>query len=324
MSTQYPFSTADVQNAFEQLQDSLFDKTREIDAGDSLPSPKILILAGAQGSGKTYLLENTLLPSGRYENYVRLYLPSFRELHPSYQAMKPNGVLHVYEHTEDFIWRLGEMICTYALENKYNIIMETALDNPAFAEFPPAAANLGYQFEVHVIACQKELSHWASLDRVVKSVAKGELERVVTLTQIEEAQANARKILDAFENACTQKVGSQIVLYLRGMETDMESRPVCYSTCNVIGELAPQQNYLGQAFVYLAHLSFKISRNARESFPCSYIQYSQVVHAGLMGMEVRQKMAAACCKTLGKAQITDMPTAVFRELCLYVLRYVNP
>ncbi|MFP5427073.1 MAG: zeta toxin family protein [Gammaproteobacteria bacterium] len=324
MPSQYPFSDTDVYKAFIDLAQNqkLFDK--EFDYQEEEKSPKILILAGAQGSGKTYLLENTLLPRGCYDNYVRLYLPSFRELHPSYNAMKPHGVLHVYEHTEDFIWQLGEMICTYALENKYNIIMETALDNPGFAKFPPAAAKLGYQFEVHAIACQKELSHWASLDRVVKSVANGELERVVTFTQIEEAQANARPILDAFENACTQKTGSEIVMHFRGIESDMESRPVCYSICNVIGELTPQQNYLGQDFFYLPHLSFKVSRNAQESFPCSYIQYSQVVHGGLMGKEVRQKMAAACCKTLGKAPIADMPTAVFRELCLYVLRFVNP
>ena len=72
----------------------------------------------------TFLLENKLLPSGRYEHYVRLYLPAFRELHPQYSQMKKHGVLHAYEHTERFVWELGAKVSGYALANRYNIIIE--------------------------------------------------------------------------------------------------------------------------------------------------------------------------------------------------------
>ncbi|MFJ4155290.1 zeta toxin family protein [Pseudomonas sp. NPDC089752] len=326
MPDSYSFTDADVHAAFSSLADQLFEKSR--DHIDGKLQPKMLIIAGAQGAGKTYLLENTLLKDGKYDNYVRLYETRFRELHPHYDAMKEKGVLHVYEHTEAFIWKLGSMITTYAMENSYNFIMETALDSPLFADFPPAAAAQGYQAEVHLIACQKEFSHWSTLNRVVASVGDHELERVVSLAQIEQAQLNARSIIDAFEDACTQVPGAQIVLYQRGLETNKESLPVCHSICTEPGVLAPQDTYQGRGFFRAAHLNvdFKVLRSPTSNFPCSYLQYAQVVHAGILGADHRRAMAELNCKTLGRAQglLAQLPVDVYRELCLYVLKYAQP
>ncbi|WP_449430052.1 zeta toxin family protein [Pseudomonas putida] len=328
MTTLYPYTEADVEVAFATLSASLFDKARDAEGPDSDPSPKILIVAGAQGSGKTYLLEHKLLPSERYRNYVRLYLPAFRELHPHYAQMSGQGVLHVYQHTEAFIWALGAKVFGHAFANRYNIIMETALDDVKFAEFPPAAVVAGYRFEVHMIACQKEFSHWATLDRGVKSVASGELERFLPLSKIEASQGNARAILDAFENACTQVPGSEITLYQRGFETELESKALCHSKCATYAELTPQADYDGQPFVRAPQLNpfFEIRRSPQANFPCSYLQYSQVVHAGMIDEQVRQEMVKACCKTLGRARevLPLIPPQVFRELSLYVLKYVYP
>ncbi len=145
-----------------------------------------------KGRARPYLLEKQLLPSERYPNHVRLYLPEFRKLHPHYTEMSEHGVLHVYEHTEAFIRALSGKVFGYAFANRYNIIMESALDDEAFAGFPPAAVEAGYRFEIHMIACKVEFSHWATLDRGVKSVAKGEIERFVALSQIQASQANAK------------------------------------------------------------------------------------------------------------------------------------
>ncbi|MDE1166739.1 MAG: zeta toxin family protein [Pseudomonas sp.] len=327
MSTLYPFTELDLQNAFDDISETLFDKARDINNA-GLPGPKILIIAGAQGSGKTYLLENKLLPSQRYNTYIHLYLPAFRKQHPLYAEMVKHGPLHAYEHTEDFIWKLGTKVFAHAFEHRYNIIMETALDDPKFADFPPAAVQAGYQFEVHLIACQKEFCHWATLDRATKSLAKNELERFVPLTKIEASQANAKAILDAFEEACTQVPGSQITMYQRGLETEMESKPLCHSTCETPAQLTPQADFQGQAFIKASPLNraFSIRRNPRENAPCSYPQYTQVVHAGMIEPQVRQAMVKACCKTLAQAQelMPQVPTGTFQELSLYVLKYVHP
>ncbi|MFI8558435.1 zeta toxin family protein [Pseudomonas putida] len=324
----YPHTQADLDAAFQKLAATLLDKSRDAAGPDAWPSPKILILAGAQGSGKTYLLENRLLPSGRYANYVRLYLPSYRELHPAYEQLRNKSVLHIYQQTERFIWDLGRMLMTYALDNRYNIIMETALDSAEFVQFPPIAIGLKYQFEVHIIACQKEFSHWATLDRGVKSVAKREFDRFLSLSKLECSQGNARAILDAFEDACLARTGSSITMYHRGFETDMESQVLCHSRCENPESLVPHPDYNGAPFANVPHLdrTFSIERNPKANFPCSYLQYAEVVHAGMIAKETRQRMVQACCSTLqrAQAQMPNIPIEAFRELSLYVLKYIYP
>jgi hypothetical protein len=92
----YSYSSDDVIKAFDEIYPTLFaDKTAET-------IPKLLITAGVEGSGKTYLLEKSLLPSGKYGNYIRLYLPEYRKKHPRYDDMIELGVLHAYEHSEAF------------------------------------------------------------------------------------------------------------------------------------------------------------------------------------------------------------------------------
>lgn len=327
MDTSYFFSDADVQAAFDALEPSLFDKARSIGA-DGNPQPSLLVVAGAQGSGKTWLLEKTLLPAGRHDHHVRLYLPEFRKLHPQYEAMQPYGVLHVYEHTETFIWTLGNKILGYAFENRYNIIMEAALDNLGFAQFPPAAVAAGYLFEVHIIASQKEFSHWSTLDRGVNSVAADELERFVPLLEIEKSQANARAIIDALEEACVQAPGSEISLYRRDLETGKQLAKLCRSRCEEPGKLLPLADDDGAPFAGAPDVnpSFEIRRTTQANLPCSFVQYSQVVYAGVIRDEVRQGMVQCCCQTLGKAQgmVSRLPASVFRELSVYILKYAHP
>ena len=328
MATLYPFTANDVTDAFALLDNTLFDKAREADGPESDPTPNMLIVAGAQGSGKTYLLEKQLLPSKRYENHVRLYLPEFRKLHPHYAQMSEHGVLHVYQHTEAFVRALSGKVFEYAFANRYNIIMESALDDEAFAGFPPAAVEAGYRFEIHMIACKEEFSHWATLDRGVKSVAKGEIERFVALSQIQASQANARKILNAFESACLQAPGSQVTLHERGFETDQQSKVLCHSRCDAQGVLTPQPDYEGQPFFRAPYhdTPVEIRRSPDGSGSGVYLQFFQVVHASMLDEPVRQQMVAACCKTLGRTPdlVARIPRDAFRELSQYVLKYIYP
>ncbi len=328
MTTLYSFTDSDVDDAIAQLDDWLFHNAREAAKSESGSSPEMLIVAGAQGAGKTYLLEKQLLPSGRYPNHVRLYLPDFRKLHPQYEAMSEHGVLHEYEHTETFIRALSGKIFELAFANRYSIIMESALDDKAFAGFPPGAVAAGYRFEIHMIACKEEFSHWATLDRGVKSVEKGEIERFVALSQIQASQANARNILNAFEHACTQALGSEITLYERGFETDQQSKVLCHSTCDAIGVLTPQADYNGQAFFQAPYhdTPVEIRRSPEGSGSGTYLQFFQVVHAGMIDEPVRQLMVKACCKTLGRSTdlVPRIPKDTFRELSQYVLKYTYP
>lgn len=123
----------------EQLSAALSDITATLFAGITPHTrPKLLITAGVQSSGKTWLLEKTLLPSGNYKNHVRLYLPEYRSKHPQYQEMLKHGVLHAYEHSETFIRELCGKIFEKAFTEKLNIIMECAFDSIDFAARLPS------------------------------------------------------------------------------------------------------------------------------------------------------------------------------------------
>ncbi|MDH0302327.1 MULTISPECIES: zeta toxin family protein [unclassified Pseudomonas] len=326
MTELYTFASEDVTAAFDGLASSLFQRKRRVDAQGN-PAPRMLVVAGAEGSGKTYLLNNSLLASKRYDDYVNLYTPDFRKLHPQYEQMKEHGGRHAYAHTESFIWQLGTKIFGHALANQYDIIMETALDAPGFANVPALAREAGYQLELHLIACQKEFGHWATLERAVKSVAEDALERFVSLSKIETSQGNAMKIIDAFEAACLMVPGSQICLYQRGMETDRESRLLCHSLCTPDLRLEPQADYHGAPYFQPPHIEgvFEIRRGSAVQASSTFPQYFQLVHTGMVDKQVRDKMLKACCATLGRAQALSerIPADAFRELALYVLKYLH-
>ncbi|WP_309295555.1 zeta toxin family protein [Pseudomonas paraglycinae] len=181
----YTYTPEQVTAAFDTLSPTLFS------AVTAETTPRMLVTAGVQSSGKTYLLEKSLLPSGRYQNHVRLYLPQYRERHPQYEEMIKIGVLHAYEHTETFVRDLCQKIFARAFREKLNIILECAFDTIEFAALPEYAASAGYQLEVHVVACNYPFAFISGVQRVFKSLEKGELERFVKPSALKSSLGNA-------------------------------------------------------------------------------------------------------------------------------------
>lgn len=207
----YHYTPAQLSAAFNEISATLFagiiPETR----------PKLLITAGVQSSGKTWLLEKTLLPSGQYNNYVRLYLPEYRSKHPQYQDMLKLGVLHAYEQTETFIRELCGKIFEKAFAEKLNIILECAFDSIDFATLPAFAVGAGYQLEVHIVACNQPFAFLSGFKRAFKSLEKNELERFVRPSELKSSLATAHAVVFALEIAAKLSDGSQILLYERGM-----------------------------------------------------------------------------------------------------------
>lgn len=193
VAPKYTYTPEQVTAVFTEITATLFNGiTAEA-------TPKMLVVAGLQGSGKTYLLEKNLLRSKRYDNYVRLYLPKYREKHPQYAEMITLGVLHAYEHTEAFVREVSTKIFVEAFKRKYNIIMECAFDSIDFAAFPPTATAAGYQVETHIVACNQEFAHASSIKRALRSLEKQEMERFVTVSMLDASVSNAQAIILAFE-----------------------------------------------------------------------------------------------------------------------------
>jgi hypothetical protein len=292
----YTYTPADVSQAAEDIGTELFrGKTADAIA-------KILITAGVEGSGKTYLLEKSLLPSGHYGNYVRLYLPEYRKKHPQFAEMIKLGVLHAYEHTEAFTRELCAKIFAKCLTLKYNIIMECAFDDIGFAglaKFVP-----GYQLEVHVVGCNHAFAHISSIKRAFSSLKYQELERFVSYSRVESSISNAPAVLIAFEFLAKTVSGSQIYLYERGQ-----------------GELKDR--------VLRAHSTYTLDAKGvltetSELQTYAYSAYDAILRRSVYSMAERDEAIKECHLLLLKTSdySKQVPDFVYNDLYSYITKYV--
>ncbi|NHN70277.1 Zeta toxin [Pseudomonas fluorescens] len=293
----YTYTSAQVTAAYEEIIATLL-------SGITAEAvPRMLVTAGAQGSGKTYLLEKNLLPSRRYDNYVRLYLPEYREKHPQYPQMIKHGASHAYEHTEAFVREVSTKIFEKAFQCRYNIIMECAFDSIDFVTFPPMATAAGYQFETHIVACKKEFAHLSSIHRALRSLEKSEMERFVPLSALNASLANAQATILALETAAKAVDGSRMFLYERG---------------------------LGQLRERLLRVQNTYTRGSNGALvidgpKVAYASvFEAIVNNRLQLIGDREEMVRQCHLALHEARVhaEHVPDAVFNDLYAYILRYV--
>ncbi|RKS27587.1 zeta toxin [Pseudomonas sp. WPR_5_2] len=298
-TSKYTYTSDQVTAAFSEISATLFDgKTVE-------PIPKLLAVVGLESSGKTYLLEKALLPTQRYTNYVRLYLPQYRKKHPQYEDMIKEGVLHAYEHTESFVREVCTMIFTKAFTGKYNIIMESAFDNIDLVSFPPLATASGYQFETHIVGCTQEFAHVSSFKRALKSLQNNEMERFLSVSKLDASMSHAKAILVALENAAKAISGSRINLYERGFGPLKERTQVAHSTYSKAAD--------GKVTTTTTKVDF------------SYDAYSSIIENHVFAVSDRNEMIKECQLALFQAAIhaEKVPDFVYNELNAYIVKYVN-
>jgi hypothetical protein len=294
----YAYTPEQVTAAFTEITATLFtDITAET-------TPKMLVVAGLQGSGKTYLLEKNLLPSERYDNYVRLYLPDYRKKHPQYDEMIKLGVLHAYEHTEAFVREVCAKIFAEAFRLKYNIIMECAFDSIDFAAFPPMATTAGYQFETHIVGCTQVFAHVSSIKRALKSLEKKEMERFVTVAKLDASMSNAQAIILALETAAKAVSGSQITLYERG-----------------VGALKERTLRAQSTYTKADNGTLTIAGTGTSY---SYSAYGDIINNHIYTMSDRDEMIRECHLALLKSQTyaEHVPDFVYNDLYAYIVKYV--
>lgn len=298
-TSHYTYTPDQVTTAFDEISATLF-------SGVTVePTPKLLAVVGLESSGKTYLLEKALLPTKRYTNYVRLYLPEYRKKHPQYEQMIKLGVLHAYEHTESFVREVCSMIFAKAFADKYNIIMESAFDSIDFITFPPLATASGYQLEIHIVGCTQEFAHVSSFKRALKSLEDKEMERFLSVSKLDASMSHAKAILVALENAAKAISGSQINLYERGFGSLKERTQVAQSTYTKAAE--------GKVNTTTTNVNF------------SYDLYSSIVGNHVFAVNDRNELLKECQLALFQAagNAEEVPDFVYNELNAYIVKYVN-
>lgn len=263
------------------------------------------MIAGIEGAGKTYLLEKSLLPSKRYGNYVRLYLPEYRKKHPQYEDMIKLGVLHAYEHTEAFVREVSTKIFTHAFTNKYNIILECVFDSFEFAAFPPTATAVGYQFETHIVGCTQEFAHLSSIKRALNSLDEQEMERFLTASKLKASMCYSQAVILAFETAAKAISGSQINLYERGFGALKERALIAQSTYSKATD--------GSVTSMTTSINF------------TYSIYSSIIDNHVFATQDRDEVLKECHLALLKTQAhaQQVPDFVYNALYAFITKYVN-
>jgi hypothetical protein len=299
VAPQYTYTSEQVDAAFNEIETTLFSGiTAEA-------TPKILVVAGLQGSGKTYLLEKNLLPSKRYDNYVRLYLPDYRKKHPQYAEMIKLGVFHAYEHTEAFVREVSTKIFTQAFTGKFNIIMECAFDSLDFAAFPPSATAAGYQFETHIVGCTQEFAHVSSIKRAFKSLQDQKMERFLTVSTLDASMSYAPAIILAFEAAAKAVSGSQVNVYERGFGALNERTLIAQSTYSKGAD--------GSITTTTTKVDF------------AYSVYSSIIDNHVFAASDRDEVIKECHLALLKmaTHASHVPKFVYNDLYAYIVKHVN-
>lgn len=298
-ATKYTHTPDQATAAFDEIKATLF---RNITAEDT---PKMLVVAGLQASGKTYLLEKTLLPSKRYDNYVRLYLPSYREKHPQYAEMIKLGVLHAYEHTEAFVREVSTKIYLHAFASKYNIIMECAFDSLNFATFPLDATAYGYQFENRIVGCTQEFAHVSSIKRALKALADKELERFLPVSKLETGTGFAQAIILALDTAAKAISGGQTFLYERGFGALSERALVAQST-------------------YSKAVGGAVTTTTTEK-TFAFSDYSNIIDNHIFAIRERDQIVKECHAALHTtwSHASEVPDFVYNDLYGYIVKYVQ-
>ncbi len=329
--THYSYTPKELDAVFETIVGTMFDVQKHAASPKSPesallpePQPKILVVAGVQGSGKTYMLNNTLLKIPGYGNYVHLYQEYFRTLHPRYAEFADQDVTSRYKHTETFIWELCSRLFTYAHTNHFNIVMETALDTKAFATVISGQELAAYQFEIHLIGCKKDFVHLSTIKRAFNALEAGTLERFVDIATIETSIGNAEVILKAFEEACMRVSGSTITLYERGFGELKERKKICSSRCDRVNSLTPYAFINEQGVtITVEEQVHRIERSEALPTPCSFASFSALMQAPVSGAADRLEAWQEAYSTLPRMRRfwQQVPPRLPETLWSYIKKY---
>ena len=321
--THYAYTPKELDAVFEAIVGTMFDVPKDI-ADDGSPAPKILVVAGVQGSGKTYMLNNTLLKTPGYGNYVHLCQENFRELHPRYADFADQDVTRRYKHTEAFIWELCSRIFADAHSNKFTLVMDTALDTKAFATVISGQELADYQFDVHLIGCKKDFVHLSTIKRAFNALEAGTLERFVDIATIETSIENAEVILNAFEEACMRVSGSTISLYERGFGELKNRKKLCSSRCDRVSSLTPYvfTDEQGVAITVQEQMH-RIERSEALPIPCSFASFIGLIEAPVTRPEDREEAWQEAYNALPKMRRfwQHVPQRLPETLWSYIKKY---
>lgn len=148
--------------------------------GTSQRDPVVVFVAGQTGAGKssvTALVESVLARRG---GAVNIDLDTYKPHHPRYQWLVDNddATAGAYTSIDGHKWM--EKAEAYAIQQRYDVVMESAMRDPRDFEEPARRFRAaGYRVEVVIVAVHESLSRLGALDRYLQQVQDAGSGRVV-------------------------------------------------------------------------------------------------------------------------------------------------
>ena len=165
----------------KETKDAIIDKLwYEISSQNltSQQSPKAYILGGQPGAGKSTSTDK--LEEQYNDNIVTVDLDEYRDQHPNYEALYERYGKELSSYTHEFAGEIKEEIQKRAIDAKYNIIIDGTLGNVERAEqLIDGLKKEGYQVEVLIHTCPKEVSWQSVNERYEDALTNGKIPRFV-------------------------------------------------------------------------------------------------------------------------------------------------
>ena len=163
----------------------------------SQQSPKAYVIGGQPGAGKS--TSTSKLEEQYNDNILIIDLDKYRERHPNYKALYEKYGKELSSYTHEFAGEIKEEIQKRAIDAKYNIIIDGTLGNVERAEqLIEGLKKEGYQVEVLIHTCPKEVSWQSVNERYEDALNNGKIPRFVPKIVhdkiVEALPANADKL----------------------------------------------------------------------------------------------------------------------------------
>lgn len=141
-------------------------------------NPKAFIVGGQPGAGKS--TSSNKIKTKYNNNILTINLDAYRERHPNFKVLYKKYGKDLAIYTHEFASEIKEEILRRAIDAKYNIIIDGTLKNVNKAKKQiNDLKEKGYQIEVLIHTCPKEVS-WDSVNsRYEKSLKAGRVPRYV-------------------------------------------------------------------------------------------------------------------------------------------------
>gem|GEM_PF-6637423 len=137
--------------------------------GAERDNPKLTIIGGQQGAGKTMLVNN-ILSRSNITSIQRLVVDDLVPHIPGYAEAARHNVLEVQAQVGDTPQIWGEMLLEHAFKNRHDIVLELA-NVEGVQSFLYEAAEHGYQSDLRMVATRKHDSWTGILNRFERSLA---------------------------------------------------------------------------------------------------------------------------------------------------------